>query len=176
MGNDELDQAVDVFRRGNYDRVITTGGPMARWREIPEDLTYAERAARYLRKHGLEGTDVIAVSQPESAQDRTFLSAVKVHDWAARQGLVLEALDVFSAGVHGQRSRMLYRITFGSNVDVGVLSAPREAERYWWRTRTAAKRVLDEVIKVLWTMCCFYPPPPGSHEELWGLPAPTARQ
>jgi hypothetical protein len=177
MSDKELDQAVAVFRRGKYERIVTTGGPIESWVEFYRSSTYAELAASYLKKHGLDSVDVTAVSAPASAQDRTFLSAVKVRDWAARQGLMLEALDVFSAGAHGQRSRRLYRMAFGPKVDVGVLSArPLDYdERHWWRTSVGAKSVVTETIGLLWTICCFHPPPPGSHEEMWGAPLPAER-
>ena len=174
----ELDQAVMVFQNGKYERVVTTGGPIGR-RGRPRGIifTYAERAAGYLKTHGLEGSDVIAVSAPESAQDRTFLSAVKVRDWAAKEGLVLEAIDVFSAGVHGQRSRMLYREAFGAGVDVGVLSAkPKYYDEKWWQTRFGVKAVLKETIGIFWTLCCVRPPLPGYHEDMWDAPSSTTRQ
>ncbi|HEY6281618.1 MAG TPA: hypothetical protein VIW72_07505 [Burkholderiales bacterium] len=176
MAEKELDQAVAVFRKGKYERIVTTGGPIEDWEELRGSLTYAELASSYIKKHGLEGTEVTAVSAPASAQDRTFLSAVKVRDWAAKQGLALEALDVFSRGVHGQRTRMLYRMAFGPNIDVGVLSARRQSydERHWWRTSAAAQSVLEETIGLLWTLCCFHPAPPGSQEEMWGVPPPAA--
>ena len=176
MSEIELDQAVAVFRSGKYERIVTTGGPIEDWVELRGSMTYAELAASYLIKHGLDATEVTAVSPPASAQDRTFLSAVKVRDWAAKQGLALEALDVFSRGVHSQRSRMLYRMAFGPNIDVGVLSALRQNydERHWWRTTATAQSVLEETIGLLWTMCCFHPAPPGSHEEMWGVPPSAA--
>ena len=60
----------------------------------------------------------------ESAQDRTFLSAVVVRDWLRRQGGTIDAVDLFSGGVHARRSRLVYRIAFGPEVDVGVFAAP----------------------------------------------------
>ena len=176
MPEDELDQAVAVFRHGKYQRIVTTGGPIKHWVALQGPLTYAERAAGYLRTHGLEGTEVTAVSAPESAQDRTYLSAVMVRDWAAKQNLALKALDVFSSGAHARRSRMLYRMAFGPTVDVGVLSATQQDydERHWWRSSAAAESVLKETIGLLWTMCCFHPAPPGTHEEIWGVPPAPA--
>lgn len=178
MSGDELDQAIAAFRTGKYERVITTGGPIERWLDFRGSLNYADFAASYLKTHGLADIEVTPVSAPASAQDRTFLSAVKVRDWAARQGLVLSAFDVFSSGTHARRSRMLYRMAFGPNVEVGVLSArPGEYdERRWWRTSVGTKSVLEEVISLLWTMCCFFPAPSGSHEEMWGAPPNAARQ
>lgn len=168
----ELDQAVAAFQQGRYQRVVTTGGPMETWSEFPRSSNYADYAASYLRKHGLQHVDLTAVPAPASAQDRTFLSAVKVRDWAKMQGLEVSSLDVYSSGTHARRSRMLYRIAFGPNIDVGILSArpTQYDDERWWQTSAGVKTVLGETISLVWTTCWFHPAPPGSHEELWAVP------
>lgn len=168
----ELDQAVAAARRGQYQRVVTTGGPIERWSELSASSNYADLAADYLRGHGLENIHVTAIPAPASAQDRTFLSAVKLREWTERQGLAVSALDVFSSGTHARRSRMLYRMAFGPNVSIGIFSArsTQYDEERWWQTSAGVKSVLDETLSVTWTACCFYPPPRGSHEERWAVP------
>ncbi|HQR03449.1 MAG: hypothetical protein JSR19_13130 [Proteobacteria bacterium] len=172
LNEKELDQAVAVFLSGRYERVFVTGGPVETWQECRGSSNYADFAAAYLRTHGLQEAAVIAVPAPASAQDRTFLSAVRLRDWAAKQHLVFGPFDVFSAGTHARRSRLLYRMAFGPNVEVGVLSArPQEYDgQHWWRTSAGAKSVLEEAIGLLWTICFFHPAPPGSYEELWNVP------
>lgn len=178
MSGEALDQAVAAFRTGGYERAVTTGGPIERWLDFRGSSNYADWTASYLKTHGLADADVTPVPAPASAQDRTFLSAVKVRDWAARQGLAVNAIDVFSEGTHARRSRMLYRMAFGSNVDVGVLSArPQEYDEHrWWRTSVGTKSVLAEAVSLLWTTCCFRPAPSGSHEEIWGVPPHATRR
>jgi hypothetical protein len=172
MDPEGLDQAVAAFRSGGYERVVTTGGPIDNWRASPSDPTFAQRAADYLTQHGLAEASVTAVPAPLSAQDRTFLSAVMVREWAKRSGLTLDAIDVFTSAAHARRSRLLYRLAFGPNVEVGVFAARAsyyDAEA-WWRTSTGAKDVITEAVGLLWMKCFFQPPPPGSHEERWAVP------
>jgi hypothetical protein len=172
LGAGEFDQAVVIFRRGQYERVVTTGGPIDNWPDLLGATNHADFAARYLRTHGLAGVDLTSVPAPASAQERSFLSAVQVRDWATRQGLRPTALDVFSSGVHARRSRMLYQLAFGPEVDVGVLSArPSDYESEgWWQTSAGAKTVLGELISLAWTVCCFHPGAVGSHQERWAEP------
>lgn len=175
LDEDGLDDAIGVVARGKYERVVASGGPIESWREGQTWPTYADRAADYLRRHGV-GIPVVAVAAPASAQDRTFLSAVVVRDWLRQQGGAVDAVDLFSGGVHARRSRLVYRIAFGPAVEVGVLAArPR---RYsldrWWTTSDGAKSVLDEAIGLAWTTCCFRAPAPGSHEERWAVPKSPA--
>ena len=172
LDEDGLDAAIAVIGRGRYERVIASGGPIDGWREGRSWPTYAERAADYLRRHGVASIPVVAVAAPESAQDRTFLSAVVVREWLRRQGGRIDAVDLFSGGVHARRSRLVFRMAFGSEVDVGVFAAaPRRytLER-WWTTSDGVKAVLDEAISLAWTACCFAPPESASHEERSPVP------
>jgi hypothetical protein len=171
MDPDGLDQAVAAFRAGGYERVVTTGGPITYWPGHHGHVTFAERAADYLKQHGLADASVTTVPAPYSAQEHTFLSAVMVREWAKQSGHALNALDVFSSGTHARRSRLLYRLAFGPNVEVGVFAArfsEYDADA-WWRTSTGARDVLDQAIGLLWVKCFFWPPQPSSHEERWAV-------
>lgn len=166
IGPDGLDQAVAAFRSERYERVVTTGGPIERYLEL-RHATFAELAADYLKHNGIPDASVTAVPAPESAQDRTFLSAVMVREWAKRSGLTVDALDVFSSGTHARRSRLLYRMAFGPKVEVGVFAA-RSVDYdpgAWWRSSTGARDVLDQAIGLLWVKCFFWPTPTGSLSE-----------
>ena len=164
-----LDQAVADFRKGGYQRAVTTGAPIEQWPGMKNYATLAERAAEYLKTKGL--TQVTAVPSAESAQDRTFLSAVTVRDWARRSGVEIRALDVYSQGAHARRSRLLYQLAFGPEVKVGVLAARNTPDlTQWWRTAAGTRAVLDQAIALAWVKLFFYPPPAGSHEERWAVP------
>ncbi len=158
----DLDAAVAAFRAGHYERVVVTGGAFDDWPEDKRFATHAERAADYLRRHGLGNASVTPVPAPVSAHDRTFQSAVVLRNWAAASGTRLGAIDVFSAGVHAHRSRLVYRMAFGPDVEVGALATlPKDYDpSRWWTTSAGAKAVLGEVVSVAWTHCCFWPPTP----------------
>ena len=175
LDEDSLEAAIAVIGRSRYERVIVSGGPIDGWREGQSWPTYAERAADYLRRHGVASIPVVAVAAPESAQDRTFLSAVVVREWLRRQGGTIDAVDLFSGGVHARRSRLVFQMAFGPEVDVGVLAAAprRYALERWWTTSDGVKAVLDEAISLAWTACCFAPPP-GSHEARSPVPRSPA--
>ena len=176
LEEDGLDAAIAVIGRGRYERVITSGGPIDGWREGRSWPTYAERAADYLRRHGITAIPVVAVPAPEAAQDRTFLSAVVVREWLRRQGGTLDAVDLFSGGVHARRSQLVFQMAFGPAVDVGVFAAAprRYALERWWTTSEGVKTVLGEAISLAWTTCCFAPPAPGSPEERAPVPRSPA--
>jgi hypothetical protein len=172
MPADELDQSLAVFAKGRYERVLTTGGPIERDCDAPEAATYAERARKYLVRAGLAPDTVIALPSPSSAQERTFLNGVMVREWLTHSGVALDALDVFSSGVHSRRSQVEYGWALGPKVKVGVWSAePSGYDRdAWWRTSYGAKEVLGEAISWLWIELWFRPGPPGSVQEKWAVP------
>lgn len=172
LAEKQLDQAIAAYRRGNYEQVITTGGPVEPRPGCVKSTSYAELARDYLKAHGIE--DAEAVPAPASAQDRTFLSAVMAREWMRVSGRRYRSFDLYSGGVHGRRTRLVYGLAFGADVAIGVLSAAPEdyEESRWWLTSAGAKTVLGESISLLWTACCFHPPAPGSHEEKWGPPRP----
>jgi hypothetical protein len=172
LDEDGLDAAITVIARGGYQRVVASGGPIDSWREGQSWPTYAERAADYLRRHGRVAIPVVAVAAPESARDRTFVSAIVVRDWLRRQGDAVDTIDLFSGSVHARRSRLVFAKAFGPRVEVGVFAAPprRYSLERWWTTSEGAKAVLDETIALAWTWCCFSPPPSASQEARPTLP------
>ncbi|HZT56102.1 MAG TPA: hypothetical protein VFA35_07750 [Burkholderiaceae bacterium] len=169
----EIRQAAQVARAGRYARVLTTGGPIDPLVDAAGHRSFALRAAALLRANGLTELPVIAVPAPASAQERSYLSAVVLREWAKRNDPALAAFDLYSAGVHARRSWLVYRMAFGARVEVGILAArPTDYDpQRWWASSIGAKATLGEAIGLAWTTCCFWPGPPGSHDERWGVPA-----
>lgn len=172
LGRGEVLQAAALVRGGRYERVLTTGGPIDPEIDAGGWHTFAQRAAALLRAEGVATVPVIAVPAPASAQDRSYLSAVMVREWAQRGGTPLTAVDLFSAGVHARRSWLIYRMALGDAVEVGVLAArPTDHDaRRWWTSSEGAKTTIGEALSLAWTKCCFWPGPPGSHEERRAVP------
>jgi hypothetical protein len=159
LGDKELDGAIEVFRAGGYERIVTTGGPLHSWPESSPESTYAHRAADYLRRHGVGTAPITAAPSPITNQDRTYRSALMVRAWARRSGIELGKIDVVTRGPHARRSRLLYEEAFGRLVQVGVISIrPQDYdERQWWRSSTAAQDVAEQAVGLLWVELFFDP-------------------
>jgi len=167
-----LEQALEAFREGKYERIATTGGPIDSAPEFCPYKTWAERAGAWFQQRGVAESALAVVDAPASRQDRTFLSAVMVREWAKREIPDLKSIDVFSSGAHARRTRLLYRMALGPEVAVGIHAARPDnydPER-WWKSSLGAEAVLAETLKLAWTKCFFWPGPPGSHDELWAVP------
>jgi hypothetical protein len=141
---EELDQAMEAFKKGKYERLVTTGGPVSGWTGISQDTNYAELAADYLEHRGIRHDLIAAVPAPKSAQERTFLSAVMFRESAQRLGITLDAVDIISSGPHARRSRLLFQMALGPKVRVGVLAArPSEFDPdAWWRTSKGVEQMV----------------------------------
>ena len=161
LNDTELAQAVAVFKRGHYERVLTSGGPIEPWIDVGNWRNFALRAAAYLRANGVTEVPVIAVPAAATKTERSYVSALMVREWAQREGLALTAVDVYSVGVHTRRSRTIYRMALGDGVEVGAMAArPGDYDdARWWASSTGAKATLNEVISIAWTACCFWPAP-----------------
>ena len=168
LGERELDDAAAYARRRGYQRVVTSGGPIDSFSTF---ASFAERAAQRLRER-LPGLRIDAAPTPRTAQDRSYASAVWVRDWAQQHAVPIETIDVYSLGAHARRSRVVYRMAFGEKTRVGVIAGmPHDSDVVrWWTTSEAAKAVLGESLSLVWTQCCFWPAPHGTHDERWGVP------
>ena len=178
MGPGELDRVIDLLGHGRYERVLTTGGPIEPWLDAGGWHTYAARAAGHLRSRLPNGLAVVAVPAPDTAQERTYLSAVVAREWVRAAQPPIAAVDLVTTGVHARRSWLLYRMAFGAAVEVGVVSTEPAAfdGRHWWRSSAGAKALIGEALGFGWTKCCFWPGPPGSPDELVGELRGAAKQ
>lgn len=154
-----LDRAAELARRGGYDAVVVTGGPIrdVAWGGGFE--SFAARGAAYLRTRDLGGRPLAAVPAPASARERTWESARALRRWLDARGERVEAADVFTYGPHARRSRALFQRALGDGVAVGAHAVrPEEYElSRWWRRSDGARDVLGEAVGYGWMICCFTP-------------------
>ncbi|HXZ86054.1 MAG TPA: YdcF family protein [Myxococcota bacterium] len=172
MPDAELEQAPALIRSGRYERIVTTGGPIERDCERVSAPNYAERARDTLVRAGVPAEQIVAAPAPASAQERTFLNAVMVREWAERAGAKLDSVDVFSSGVHSRRTWLVYGLAFGPSTRVGIFAATPSGYDpvAWWRTSAGSEEVLGQAIAWLWTELLFRPGPRGSSQERWAVP------
>lgn len=153
-----LVQAMTTFDRGQYQLLITTGGPNIA--EIsPEYHSYADKAAAFLLTQGFQADKLISVPAPASDLNRTYISAVMLKQWLHEHDLMPKSFDLFSSDVHARRTYQLYRMAFDDQTGIGII--PAKTNRYkintWWQNSEGIKAVLIEFIGVTYTFCCFDP-------------------
>ena len=114
-------KAKDLFEQGSYSLLITSGGPETGQLK-PDCPSYADRAAAFLIMQGFDSNKLHIATAPASAQNRTYLSAVKVRQWFESQNRPPDSFDIISSSVHARRTQQLYQMAFGDNVKVGIVA------------------------------------------------------
>lgn len=172
LSPESLGVAADIFRRGSYDAIVVSGGQIQDSFNSCGFETYAERSAYGLKQLGIADAMIIAAPGPASAQDRTFRSAVSVRQRLEMLDRKVTALDIISSGPHTRRTRDLYQMAFGRQVNVGAIAVTPSSYDFshWWRSSAGVKDVIAEAIAYIWTLWFFRPGPRGSWDEAWGQP------
>lgn len=147
IGADAIRDAKAEFYKGNYHYVVATGGLSGKsWEK--RRWSYAAEAEEQLLRMGIPRAYVIiAVPRPAESQ-RTFGSAVAVWHALKDRGVRPKALNVFTIGPHGRRSRLVYAKVFEASTKVGVISwvPPGYESGAWWHSSERANELMKETV------------------------------
>jgi hypothetical protein len=156
-----LEKAIVEFKTNNYQRLITTGGPLNKGSYLSKYKTHAELTATLLKKLGLSEEVIVSIPTPLVNTDRTYATAIAVKKWLLASNLSIKSLDIYSVGVHARRSRLLFKKALGDKVTVGVIAV--ESEGYdpqcWWKSSNGVRAVFGETIAYIYARFFFYPSP-----------------
>jgi uncharacterized SAM-binding protein YcdF (DUF218 family) len=140
--------AAAEFRSGPYQRLFTTGGPVAGTGGYVNDYnTAASVGADLLREAGISGESLQMVPSHVMGRDRTYSAAVALRDWFREHGSAPRSFNVVTEDAHARRTRLLFEKAFGHGVDVGVISVPNPDydARYWWRYSEGVRQLVGEL-------------------------------
>jgi hypothetical protein len=154
-----LASALDDFKRGRYQLLVTTGVPLESGSHFSEHGTYAEVAAATIRAMGFDEENLVAVSTPAVKRNRTYESALQLKKWLQVNGHKVTALNVYTLGAHARRTRLLFNYVFAPEVDIGVIAVTsREYEpNRWWNYSSGLHDMLKETIGYIYTKFFFKP-------------------
>ncbi len=156
-----LEKVRDLFRDGNYQSLVTSGGELSVGFHLSKYKTWAQLAAATLIAQGVPAEKIIAAPAPSVKKDRTYASALEVKKQLAEEGLLPAAIDVVSLGPHSRRTWIMYQMVFSPDTQVGIYSIkPRNynPER-WWSSSAGVRTIIDETIAYLYARLVFNPPP-----------------
>lgn len=152
VSDDNAQEAIQEFKSHPYKAIVTTGTQLPRGYYLSEYKSFAELSRASLIKMGIPTDQIIAVPAAGVPRDRSYTSAVALSHWLRSQSLsnpgVYRSANLFSESVHARRSWMLFKRALGSQLELGVISAPStdyNADR-WWTQSEGFKRVLFETI------------------------------
>lgn len=152
--------AAEEFRRGGYERIFTTGGPVRGLGGYTNDYnTSASVGADRLKLVGVPAAVVQMVPSRVIGRDRTYSSALAFKTWCAENNVPLTRINVVTADVHARRTRMLFQEALGPEVEVGIISVPHPDydPRRWWAYSQGVRAVLGECIAYVYARLFFHP-------------------
>ena len=150
--------AVSEFQAGHYERVFTTGGPVAGMGGYTNDYnTSATQAAAQLQAEGLSANVIRAVPARISERDRTYSAARALRDWLSQHHSSVHAINVLTQDVHARRTRLLFERAVGERTTVGIIAVPNPDydARHWWRYSEGVRDVISEAIAYLYARLVF---------------------
>jgi hypothetical protein len=143
-----------------YDRVFSTGGPVRGTGAYTNDFnTAADVGGDRLKAAGVTSGLVQVVPSRVMARDRTYSSAIALHEWCQNNGVELSSINVLTEDVHARRTRLLYQKAFGDRVRIGIIAVPNPDydARYWWRYSEGVRAVIGESVAYFYARCIFRP-------------------
>jgi uncharacterized SAM-binding protein YcdF (DUF218 family) len=150
-----IQASMEEFKRGSYQRIFTTGGPVVgKGGYINDYQTSASVGADLLKQAGAPEERVQMIPSHVNGRDRTYSSAVALQDWLGDHNLRPRAINIVTEGAHARRTRLLFQRALGPNVAVGVISIPSpdfDAKR-WWYYSEGVEDVIEEGIGYLYAI------------------------
>jgi len=158
--------AVEEFRKGSYQRVFSTGGPVE-GRYINDYQTSASVGAELLKKYGLADESLQMVPSRVSDRDRTYGSAIALRNWFRQHNLIVPSINIVTENVHARRTRLLFQEALGRNVEVGIIAVPDPGydPEGWWRFSQGVKDVFNEAVAYIYARFLFYPSEADDHAK-----------
>jgi len=155
-----VDAAVNEFKSGNYDHLLTTGVPvegMGNSSAIHDTGDW--QSAGSLRKAGLPSGKVQSVASQSVDRDRTYNSAVALRKWLHQHAPGVAGINVLTEDTHARRTRMLFQEALGPDILVGIISVPNPDydATHWWRSSEGVREVSDESIAYVYAKLFFWP-------------------
>lgn len=156
LPDENIKAAIAEFQNRSYQWLITTGGPIPTGFYLSEYKNFADLSAATFLALGFEPEKLIVVPADYTLKDRTYMAAVALRQWIDRSDYPIQAVNVFTAGVHARRSWLLYRKALEPAVRVGILStAHLEYDaKQWWTSSVGVRTILSELIAYVYA-CLF---------------------
>ena len=145
--------AVSEFQAGHYERVFTTGGPVAGMGGYTNDYnTSATQAAAQLKAEGLSADLIQPVPARISERDRTYSAARALRDWFSEHQSSVHVINVLTQDVHARRTRLLFERALGERTTVGIIAVPNPDydAKHWWRYSEGVRDVISEAIAYMY--------------------------
>lgn len=149
-----FEEAVIRYKKGNYQQILITGGPLESGSYLKEFKTYATLGAATLDRLAIPDSCIVPVPAPHSPVDRTWNSALALKRWLDSSGCMLTTFDLLSQSTHTRRSRLFFRRVLGKRYAVGSIAVkdPDFNHAAWWTSSKEFRQTVDESIAYVYAL------------------------
>jgi len=154
-----LDEAVIMYRAGNYSKIVCTGTPIETGSYIQEYESYPEMTAARLSAMGIPDNEIVVTVADANKNDRTYLAAVAMREGIMAYNIEGTNLHLVTVGPHGRRSRMLFQKALGKDYRIGVTCLDESSydAKDWYKCSEGVRSVLSEFIAYTYAKLFFHP-------------------
>lgn len=159
VNDNVLEEAIRIFNQDNYQLLVTTGTPLDYGSYLSEYKNTAQVTGQSLLRLGLDSAHLVMLASDAVMHDRTYNSAIRLKQYLAEFHRDIKAINLVSQGVHGARSRFLFRAALGNSIDVGIISVPSTyySGQNWWRSSKGFREVMNETFGYFYVILFFRP-------------------
>jgi len=154
-----LDEAVRMYKAGNYSKIICTGVPIETGSYIQTFKSYPEMTTARLIKLGIGPSEIITAIGDETKKDRTYVAATALREYIMAYNVEGTSVHLVTVGPHGRRSRLLFQRALGDDYKVGVtcLEDSGYDPDHWYTYSQGVRKVIGEFIAYTYAKFQFRP-------------------
>lgn len=154
-----LDEAVTLYRAGDYSKIVCTGVPIETGSYIQQYKSYPEMTAARLNKMGIAPEEIVVAVADYEKKDRTYLAATALRQAFMAYNIEETNLHLITTGPHGRRSRMLFQKALGEDYNIGITCLDEYAydKKDWYTCSEGVRSVVGELIAYTYAKFFFHP-------------------
>jgi hypothetical protein len=148
-----IKEAISEFKKGDYQKIITTGLPIdLGYYLLSQYKTTAELSAATLIALGFEQDKLVAVPGPNVVKNRTTASAAALREWLVASNLKVTSVNLYTYDVHARRSWLIFKQALAPDIKVGVIAVKPVSydPKRWWMSSEGVRSVLFETIAYIY--------------------------
>ena len=154
-----LDEAVRMYKTGDYSKIVCTGVPIETGSYIQAFKSYPEMTAARLRKLGIPEGEIIVAIGEETNKDRTYVAATALREAFMAYNIEESNIHLVTTGPHGRRSRLLFQKALGKDYEIGITCLDDSGYNpdRWYAYSQGVRKVLGEWIAYTYAKLFFHP-------------------
>ena len=147
-----IEGAVAEFNQGEYQFLITSGGPLGKGTYLSEYKSFAELAAATLVALDVPKEQIIAIPSPFTPKDRTAASAKAVKNGIIQFATTIKTVNIYSYDAHTRRSWWIFKSVLEPEIKVGAIAHPslNYDAKSWFTSSAGTRSVISEAIAYLY--------------------------